>query len=49
MGDSKDQPRRFSLPWDIEDNGACFIVRNPKSLPMKALVKGLASQAECSE
>jgi hypothetical protein len=22
------QPRRFSPPWDIEDNGACFIVRD---------------------
>jgi hypothetical protein len=20
--------RRFTPPWDIEDNGACFIVRN---------------------
>jgi hypothetical protein len=20
--------RRFTLPWDIEDNGACFIVRD---------------------
>jgi hypothetical protein len=23
-----DQPRRFPPPWDIEDNGACFIVRD---------------------
>jgi hypothetical protein len=23
-----DHPRRFTPPWDIEDNGACFIVRN---------------------
>jgi hypothetical protein len=23
-----DQPRRFSPPWDLEDNGACFIVRD---------------------
>jgi hypothetical protein len=21
-------PRRFTPPWDIEDNGACFIVRD---------------------
>jgi hypothetical protein len=27
MEDIKGQPRRFSPPWDIEDNGACFIVR----------------------
>jgi hypothetical protein len=20
--------RRFTLPWDIEDNGACFIIRD---------------------
>jgi len=26
-----DQPqRRFKPPWDIEDNGACFIVPDPK-------------------
>jgi hypothetical protein len=23
-----DNPRRFPPPWDIEDNGACFIVRD---------------------
>jgi hypothetical protein len=23
-----DKPRRFTAPWDIEDNGACFIVRD---------------------
>jgi hypothetical protein len=23
-----DHPRRFTPPWDIEDNGACFIVRD---------------------
>jgi hypothetical protein len=23
-----EQPRRFTLPWDIEDDGACFIVRD---------------------
>ena len=23
-----DKPRRFTPPWDIEDNGACFIVRD---------------------
>jgi hypothetical protein len=23
-----DHPRRFPPPWDIEDNGACFIVRD---------------------
>jgi hypothetical protein len=24
-----EQPRRrFTPPWEIEDNGACFIVRN---------------------
>jgi hypothetical protein len=24
-----DQPRRrFTPPWDIEDNGACFIIRD---------------------
>jgi hypothetical protein len=22
------QPRRFPPPWDLEDNGACFIVRD---------------------
>jgi hypothetical protein len=21
-----EQPRRFTPPWDLEDNGACFIV-----------------------
>jgi hypothetical protein len=24
----QDQPRRFPPPWDIEDNGACFIARD---------------------
>jgi hypothetical protein len=30
----QDQPRRFTPPWDIEDNGACFIVcdRNGQGL-----------------
>ena len=28
MEDIKGQPRRFSPPWDIEDNGARFIVRD---------------------
>jgi len=23
-----DKPRRFTPPWDIEDNGSCFIVRD---------------------
>jgi hypothetical protein len=23
-----EQPRRFTPPWDLEDNGACFIVRD---------------------
>jgi hypothetical protein len=23
-----DHPRRFSPSWDIEDNGACFIIRD---------------------
>jgi hypothetical protein len=23
-----EQPRRLPPPWDIEDNGACFIVRD---------------------
>jgi hypothetical protein len=23
-----DSPRRFSPPWSIDDNGACFIVRD---------------------
>ena len=22
-----EQPRRFTPPWDLEDNGVCFIVR----------------------
>ena len=26
--DSRHQPRRFPPPWDIEDNRACFIVRD---------------------
>ena len=25
-------PRRFSPPWHIEDNGACFIVRDGQAL-----------------
>ena len=28
MQDTKGQPRRFAPPWDVEDNGACFIVRD---------------------
>ena len=23
-----DKPRRFTPPWDIDDNGSCFIVRD---------------------
>ena len=23
-----DHPRRFSPPWTVEDNGACFIIRD---------------------
>jgi hypothetical protein len=23
-----DHPRRFTPPWDIEDNGACFTIRD---------------------
>jgi len=23
-----DKPHRFTPPWDIEDNGSCFIVRD---------------------
>ena len=28
MQDTKGQPRRFPPPWSVEDNGACFIVRD---------------------
>lgn len=28
MQDTKGQPRRFAPPWDVEDNGACLIVRD---------------------
>jgi hypothetical protein len=28
MANYSERPRRFPPPWDIEDNGACFIVRD---------------------
>jgi hypothetical protein len=28
--------RRFAPPWDIEDNGECFIVRDANGHPDKA-------------
>jgi hypothetical protein len=28
MASMTDHPRRFSPPWDIDDDGACFIVRD---------------------
>jgi len=29
-----DKPRRFTPPWDIEDNGACFIIRDSNGLAL---------------
>jgi hypothetical protein len=26
--------RRFSPPWDIEDNGSCFIIRDANGQPL---------------
>jgi hypothetical protein len=32
---SQDQPGSFPPPWDIEDNGAGFVLSGPKRAPMQ--------------
>ena len=42
-----DHPRRFSPPWDIDDNGACFIVRdhNGQALSVITLTRQYVARA----